>query len=351
MRRVALAVVALAAAPTVAAAAGRTEVLVYYTNESAPAGAEARNLEVVTAWFRSSPVPLHHTIAGQLDIDARLSQAAVEINTIEIAHLPFPAVIFSNRLTRAGTCLVVRPDAPPVPHPFTVPPDDHYIVAANPLSKASTLSAALATAAAVFPPDQHDFLLVTQSHGSKVMALTPRLAVRHEETTREELLARATETPPPGPPPAWANTVGVTKPQLLAALADAGRDHAMHFSLVYVEACHTDTPEFARENLPPNVDRLLFIRSGAWRLNVLYLDVQRERRPGETFADALVRTRSSKYVVVERAWPGWAFLRSVPWLYLAPLAVWFLWLADRTRLTRRLRRAAPNPAPPPSNTM
>lgn len=199
----------------------------------------------------------------------------------------------------------------------------------------------------VFPPDRHVYLLVTQSHGSKVMAVTPRLAVRHEETTREELLARAAEAPPPGPPPAWSNKVGISKPQLLETITAAGRDRAMHFPRVYVEACHTEGPEFTRDNLPPNVDRLMHIRAGAYRLNVLYLDVQQQRREGESFADALVRTRSPKFDVVERAWPVWSFLRAFPWLYLAPFAVWLLWLLDRRRLTRRAARPAASPPPLP----
>ncbi len=341
----------LLVATSVRAADGRTEVIVYYASETAPEGAEAKNYEVISGWFRASPDPFHHKIADQFAVEPLYSQAAVAINTVEITHLPLPAVLFTNRMTRQGKCLVSRPDSTGVDHPFAVPSDPNYIVAANPLAKASTLAAALATAADVFPPDRHVYLLVTQGHGSPVMAVTPRLAVRHEETTREELLARASPTPT-GPSPAWGNKVGITKPQLLEAITAAGRDRGMHLPLVYVEACHTEGPEFTRENLPPNADRLMHIRHGAWRVNVLYLDVQQQRREGESFADALVRTRSPKFEVIERTWPGWRHLRAFPWVYLSPLAVWFLWLLDRRWLARRAAAIpAPNPVPFPSNSV
>jgi len=46
--------------------AGKTEVLIYYANETAPVGAELENYETIIAWLESGETPAAHKITGQL---------------------------------------------------------------------------------------------------------------------------------------------------------------------------------------------------------------------------------------------------------------------------------------------
>ncbi|MBY0515092.1 MAG: hypothetical protein K2P78_14460 [Gemmataceae bacterium] len=236
----------VAALPAAAAGHPRDEVFVYYANETAPDEAEAKNYATMQAWFRGSTDPKQRQIADYLDEDRRLFPAATDVEIGDLTRGPARGLFFTNRLARRGTCLKVLPDRlEPVELPFAVPPDPNYVLASNPLSKAETLAAALALAAREFPPDRHEFVLVVKSHGNAKRVITPRWAVRAEETSREEMLAVAAGTHP-GPPPAWAGRLGVGKPEFLAVLGASG----LPFALVDVEACGTDTPEFGRENLP-----------------------------------------------------------------------------------------------------
>jgi len=127
----------------------------------------------------------------------------------------------------------------------------------------------------------------------------------------------------------------------------------LHFPLVDVEACGTDTPEFGREHLPDNVDRLMHIRQGAGKINLLWGDVKRDLRPGERFWESMLRHRSPKFIVAERV-PGGegstdtplAPPRPFPWLTFVPLAAWLGWVAGR--FSRRPRPQRPQPPAGPS---
>jgi hypothetical protein len=180
-------------------------------------------------------------------------------------------------------------------------------------------------------------VLLVKSHGNAKRVITPRWIVRAEETSREEMLAVAAGTHP-GPPPVWAGRLGIGKPEFLAVLAASG----LHFPLVDVEACGTDTPEFGREHLPANVDRLMHIRKGAGKINLLWGDVKRDQRPGERFWESMLRHRTPKFVVVthEPDPPELAAAaggRRFPWWWFAPLGLWTVWAAYRLGRYRATR--------------
>ncbi len=51
----------------------------------------------------------------------------------------------------------------------------HELLEESPLSSPIALRAALGEAARHFPPSDHEYILVTRSHGTDVMAITPAL--------------------------------------------------------------------------------------------------------------------------------------------------------------------------------
>ena len=327
-------VLLLAAGPAAVYGQDRDEVVVYYANETAPDEAEARNYATMQAWLRTSPDPKIRLIADHLDDDQRLFQAATDLTVGTLARGLDRAVFFTNRMVRRGKCLIARPGQPPTEVPFAVPPDPNYILTSNPLAKADTVAAALAFAGREFPPDRHEFVLVVKSHGSPKRVVTPRWVVRAEETSCEEVLSIAAGTRP-GPLPEWAGRLGIGKPEFLAALAASG----LSFALVDVEACGTDTPEFARENLPPNVDRLMHVGRGKpYKISMLWSDVLWDRPKGERFWESMLRHRSAKFVVLTRdGVPPVADVptaappagRPFPWPWFLPLGVWVGWAVGR----------------------
>ncbi len=220
------------------------------------------------------------------------------------------------------------------------PADPNYILAANPLSKPETLYAALAFAAKEFPPVGHRFILMTGSHGNASKALTPRLAIRAEKTNREEVLRMTAGQPVGETLPEWSGSLGITKTEYVRALADAGRDHGMHFSLVFMEACSAYTNELRPENLPENVERLMVIRKPCHYINLLLGDILYDMKPSDRLADAMTRGLPPKFLILrhgDEAPPDASppASQTLTWLYFIPLGGWIGWVLWR------LLRASP----------
>lgn len=328
-----------------ALAASLAEVLIYYANETAPDVSEAENYATIMGWLRSSGDAGHRRVAEQLERDVGIFAKAVDVESAEIMLETLSlksgpeVVIFTNRLVRDGTCLIWKRGAERFETIAFVPPDtDHLVLKSNPLSDRDVFTRALALVAEQFPPPLHRFVLITKSHGSREKALTPRLAVRAEETNREELLKVASPDTPDDELPSWVGRLGVSKADYLTTLAEAGQQRDMRFSLVFLEACEAATEEVGPDRLPPNVDRLLLMRQNSNYINILWADVLRDLQPGERLADAAIEHLPAKFLVQTHDSPP---INSAPatswplWVYFAPLLAWGGGLVAYRRLRRR----------------
>jgi hypothetical protein len=324
---------------TASAEQRRDEVLIYYANESAPEGKEAANYDTIIGWLRSSQNAKHAHVADSLQRDRHIFASAVDIDTnvlmTEVPRLKDgpQAVIVTNRLVRQGKCLIWRHGWEKFREfEFPSPRDPNYILAANPLSRPETMKSVLSYVANQFAPAKHDFILITQSHGSGKKAITPRLIVRAEETNREELLKIAAEQVEGDQLPNWAGKLGISKSDYFSILDEAGERLKMRYSLVYLEACNAYTEEIVPDRLPRNVDRLLVIREKANYINILYADILQGMHPGDRLTDALPRNLPSKFVLLGRDLPlppppGTATAWSFPvWVYFTPLGLWIGWV-------------------------
>lgn len=317
------------------------EVVVYYANETAPEGEEAANYDTIIGWLRTGDDPKQSRIADQLARDRRIFAAAVAVETNTLLcdlpgmeHGP-QAVIFTNRLVRQGKCLMWRHGWQAFKETgFPAPHHDNYILTANPLSDPRTMRDVLACAARWFPPDKHQFILIAKSHGSGNKAITPRLVVRAEETSREELL-RVTAGEADGDQRSeWAGRLGIAKDEFFTILGEAH----IHFSLVYWEACEALSHEFRPSQIPDNVDRLLLIGENAHYINVLLGDVLAGVRDGERMSEAMPQNLPSKFIIVGDQRPG----LGSRWVYFIPLGLFVVWVAWFWGLRRRKQMANPS---------
>ena len=328
----------MSAAPILAVAAEmRSEVLVYYANETAPEAREAANYDTVIGWLRTGDHAKHASIANSLMRDRGVFAAAVDVET-DVLRNEIPrlqngpqTIIFTNRLVRQGKCFEWRHGWASFRElGFPVPQDDNYILAANPLSRSDTLRDVLTFVAKEFPPLRHEFLFITKSHGSSRKAVTPRLAVRAEETNREELLRVAADQVGEEQLPDWAGRLGISKDDYFSIFADAGRRLQMNFSLIYSEACNAYTEDVRPDRLPDNVGGLLLIQRDSKYINLLYGDILKRMQPSDRLADVLPRNLPSKFIMISRnlASPLSPTTWSVPlWVYFTPLALWIVWIA------------------------
>jgi hypothetical protein len=316
----------------------KPEVLIYYANETAPDQAEGRNYETMIAWLVSSTCEKPQKCAESLRRDVRLFPAAVDLETYTIRHmLPASssaagAVLFTNRLVRSGKFLLFRPGWEEFQEAAFAPPQfDNYILTSNPLCVEEVFAAVLGEVAKRFDPGRHDFVLITKSHGSKTMSLVPRLAVRHEETSREEVLDVVEGTLPESQRPSWVGRLGVTKERYLTVLEAAGTNQGMVFPLVVMESCDGAIDERLQARLPANVRALCVIdRYSATYINLLYGDILQQDFAHATLAGVMRRFTSTKFTMVDHAptrSPAVTGPRLACLLYYAPLAGWALAVA------------------------
>jgi len=326
----------------------KAEVLIYFANETAPEGDEARNYDVILGWLRSGEHPIHARTVASLERDRRIFPAAVDIEVSDLMDkIPESkrgpeAVIFTNRLVRQGKCLLWKHGSTSFNEvSFAISPNSNYILASNPLSRTDALPAVLAFVAKEFDPHQHNFILVTKSHGSNKKAIIPRLAVRAEETNQEELLKVAKGQMTEGELPEWAGKLGVSKMEYFTILAEAYQRHGMHFSLVYMEACNAYTDDIRLGQLPENVDRLLLLGKDAHYINILYGDIIKSIGNDIALADAMTRNLPAKFITIQHVNtpPLGKKVFTIPlWVYCAPAAVWVAWACWRWRPWRSTGR-------------
>lgn len=174
-------------------------VLIYYANETAPDQAEAQNYERLIQWLESSPNPKVKHISESLkgDLDKFHKVVDFEIATItkhlkEHRSQPEMAIaVFTNRMTRKGKFELMRSGQnAPEQVAFTVPSLNGLIYKANPLSHPIVFQSALAAVSQQFSPQQHQFVLVTKSHGGAEFVISPRVVLDVSQVERESLLAR-----------------------------------------------------------------------------------------------------------------------------------------------------------------
>jgi hypothetical protein len=244
----------------------RGQVLIYYACETRPTTRERENYETIIDWLESSDRDRAHAIAVALRNEMTLFPAAVDEEIVAIGEfLPhqranLSAVIFTNGDTRAGKYRYLLSGEREFRAGKISPPRTaDYILASNPLAMPEMLRVVLTETARRFPPDTHEYVLVTKGHGGAEMALTVRLARQHETTSREQLLAALDN--PQGVPPSPA--IGIRKAEYFSILAEFGKQHEMTFPLVFMEACQGQIEPQLQQQLPTNV-ALLYTSGGRY---------------------------------------------------------------------------------------
>lgn len=315
------------------------EVLIWYVNETAPAGDELRNYEVFIDWLESGETEKSQKLARTLRTEITLfqaevdrEQAAIEAET-RAAGGRLETLIVTNRLARDGKYRYFdRQSNRFLETSFDAPPSTgDYVLDGNPLVRREFLTAVLREAAHRYDPTTHHFVLVTKSHGSPVHALSVRLPRHHEEVTREQLLAsmagEAVDVPP-------APSIGVGKSEYFSVIDAAGDELGMRFSLVFIEACRGIFEPGEEQRLPTNVQ--LLYTSGDRSLKYTTLDYPMlfaQVNDQTTLADAIDDFLGPRYMALyrESGWQWWNLL------WFSPLAVMLLWMTARFRRSRLAR--------------
>jgi hypothetical protein len=310
------------------------EVFIYYANETSPDKASAANYSVIGEWLKSSGSAKALEISDQLERDQREFPAVMEreISALEIglphAQPRLRAMIFTNRLVRSGYYRVLNDGVNGfVEAEFRILPHRNYILNCNPLSRPDVFRLVMEEVAHRFDPQTHEFVLITKSHGNRDKAMVPRLVVRHEETNREEILAVANGELGDDQLPEWSGSMGVTKNEYFSILADAGREHGMHFSLVVMESCHGDINDELTQELPQNVGRLYNSGPrGAEYSNLNYDDLLSRYDTSHSIAELISDTLTNRFQTLHHKRHPFPYFALV---FFVPFVAWIAWFIIR----------------------
>lgn len=297
------------------------EVLIYYASETAPTRREAGNYALILDWLDRSGDERARTIAKQLRTDLVKFPGTVDSEIREISEgwkrADSPSVdvaIFTNRLARAHRFLVSDPVTRSfVERSFQATTSSDYLLLSNVLAQDENLRAALHAVAHVWSPAVSNFVLVTNSHGNGRMAVTPRLIVHSEKTTKEELLSviSGRRTAP------WSRP-GITRNGYVQKIADAGVREKMSFVIVLPHSCNEDPANTPRLNFPSNVGTWLDVTGSAPYDMVNYAELFSAIRAGENLSSALLlqmrRYETVSDYPIKRQHTPPSFLRFVPLL-------------------------------------
>ncbi|MEZ5943248.1 MAG: hypothetical protein R3C18_17785 [Planctomycetaceae bacterium] len=307
------------------------EVLIYYANETAPVDLELENYQTFAKWLSEMDTEKTRKMARALLADAEEFPAAVdrEIETLQEATrsgaINLPVMIFTNRLARQNLCQVLRPGQAPQDVSFEIRKTGLLVEDGNPLCRREALEQAVALAAELFPPKEHEFVLITKSHGSATQALTVRLQRDFREFSREKLeaLLEAPETEVPV-------LMGVTKPELFDVLAKAGHQQGMEFRAVFIESCRGTFDVSTMQQFPENIQQLF--ASGDRFLEYQTLDypqLVQTVAESDRFSTALKQQLGDKYLAIRRDSSSTSWQT---WLWFLPAALFAgLWARSRVR--------------------
>jgi len=305
-------------------------VFIHYCNNTAPAGQDGENHRVTIERLEGIGHEKAQSIADNLREEPALMAEAIAADR-EVLRKELPGRLgvvlceLDNENARAGQLKVWIPGQAESQQLSTdIPAIGDYVFDGNPLATAAGLKACLLAIADRFPPDAHEFVLVTQSHGSDELALTVKLARKHEEISMEDFAAMfrgelITYDLP---------SVGVSKAAYFDVLGQVGTETGMQFPLVILETCKGTFDIALAEELPPNTE--LFFSSGKRCLefrSLPYEDVFAATETPEELINQMDTHLRPNFLRIERV------DRLPIWIWSLPLIAVFMF-----QLLQRFRR-------------
>ncbi|MFH1264933.1 MAG: hypothetical protein ABIK89_04355 [Planctomycetota bacterium] len=177
----------------------RRAVLISYANETPTDRFSNANRQTVVEWLRLAHKGQALKLVDAIESDARRfpETAAREVAALHAAAVgraktaPFGLVVFTNADARQGQFRYLRPgeEGPFHFEELALPHLDDPILQASPLTEPHVFARALVAVTRLFAPSDHQFVLVTKSHGTPELALMPQLTFQASPALRDKVLA------------------------------------------------------------------------------------------------------------------------------------------------------------------
>jgi hypothetical protein len=251
------------------------EVLIYYSNATAPDAREQNDYRQIVQWLYDSEEPRLIEIAKEFEFDLShfplmvdRDLRAIEGSLSQASGTLAGVIVASNPLAREGKLKVWRyPENKFREIPLQLPRSTDAVTQSNPLASRTALETVLSRAKLVFDPQVYPFILVTKSHGTADLLMTPRL-VTPAVLGKDQVLALARgEAPLDHPRP------GVSKSDFIEILNDLNKSPPMRFSLIFLESCESGSELLELPNLPNNIGTIIATDDTGAQSNTISYDV------------------------------------------------------------------------------
>jgi hypothetical protein len=326
----------------------RSQVLIYYANETSEHAASSPNYSTLFAELRKSSNPLVARLAQLVAHDAEVFPTIVRRDIEDLSraamHFGFDLATFTNAMAVdnryrfvGGASGSVETRRFPEPAAASSP-----ILTTSPLSRPDVLRSALLEVSRGYPVDGLDVVLIVNSHGSGDMAMIPRVNADLSSPDRALALIRLLESGGAGNAPAWTALQGTTKLEFWRMLRDVSSARGVRFLLVFREACSSGVAGWTELSLvPPSVEA--FAHTARETMKPIELDYGAMFAAGPAVEDWIARLSGGLqhhgiHVSTRRTlwvWPLFITLGSIPTtLFFVPLVGWLAWHGTRKFVVR-----------------
>ena len=231
-----------------AAEAGRAQVIVYYANETTKDVGQSENYVALRRILQSSSHPRVQATLEAIDYDAEQSSRIVERDIPALiaiaARLGFDLYAFSNSLAVKGEYIFFDHRAPRSSssqlRKFPLIEQGENIVYANsPLSNPKVLTSALEVIGQYYRPGTLDLVLLLNTHGTREMAIIPRVTADFTEVPPQSVIGELTGAAPNDLAISWLVYQGTSKLEFWRVIARFSERFGAVFSTVFLESCES----------------------------------------------------------------------------------------------------------------
>lgn len=289
----------------IAKGTSKKPVLIYYTNETRETEEAKKNTNSILMYMKSSMVSYSKNMVKRIESDRVKFANVVDEEVAEIKKAVAQGslsrvLIFTNLSVSKGEFLYNREGSKEfTKEKFNVPAFNNIVYKSQPLAHVDCFKEALRTAADMFSTDEHEFVLITKSHGAITHAMVPMVGMQFDEFRRSRLfkhLFPTVKTAPPArrvtipssaptastPPKNISNSAsfiggkvngnlnnslaeesdvldgnkGISKQDYSSTISTLGKEKGMTFRLVFIESCFSELAPAHVENMNQNVGLL-----------------------------------------------------------------------------------------------
>jgi hypothetical protein len=320
----------------------RVPLVIFYADETVPESASTKSYQNLVSALTGSDNPVAAVILREIrhDVDQFRDSTKKNIDALMLGarRHQVDLAVFTNTMAIRGYWQLYRAEKDQMEDLRlpVVPVLESDALEFSPLSRPEFLQLALSEVGSNYSQGSLDVILITDSHGSRQMALMPRISSDLAGVDAIEI-RQAIDAVTQGSVvnPRWTTPVGTDKIKYWNIIGASALKYGMGFSLVFRQACQSGVETLTEMSaIPPQVIRIADTRDLSIDYDaVSYRDL--ESVNSGVIADDFAMVLEKQSISVQprlMLWFGFCkaiFRYVVPFALLLPMILWMIMLYRR----------------------